>query len=131
MPNLPLCDWLSQLFNLRAPSSTDVPVLLLNQPVIFAKTRSRMKTAVTFLHQFTRERALLSLRKSRSPKSLQTFTLTRTQEIMYLPFSTIRFPVPVLCPSIVTTPLVGICYASCDLYLPPLSPSQVSTPPCL
>ena len=30
MPNLPLCDWSSQLFDLRAPSSTDVPVLLLN-----------------------------------------------------------------------------------------------------
>ena len=33
MPNLPLCDWSSQLFDLRAPSLTDVPVLLLNQPV--------------------------------------------------------------------------------------------------
>ena len=32
MPNLPLCNWSSQLFDLRAPSSTDVPVLLLNQP---------------------------------------------------------------------------------------------------
>ena len=30
--NLPLCHWSSQLFDLRAPSSTDVPVLLLNQP---------------------------------------------------------------------------------------------------
>ena len=27
MPNLPLCDWSSQLFDLRTPSSTDVPVL--------------------------------------------------------------------------------------------------------
>ena len=33
VPNLPLCHWLSQLFDLRAPSSTDVPVLLLNQPM--------------------------------------------------------------------------------------------------
>ena len=33
VPNLPLCHWSSQLFNLRAPSSTDVPVLLLNQPI--------------------------------------------------------------------------------------------------
>ena len=32
VPNLPLCHWSSQLFNLRAPWSTDVPVLLLNQP---------------------------------------------------------------------------------------------------
>ena len=34
MINLPLCHWLSQMFDLRAPSSTDVPVLLLNQPTI-------------------------------------------------------------------------------------------------
>ena len=32
MPNLPLCHWSSQLFDLHAPSSTDVPLLLLNQP---------------------------------------------------------------------------------------------------
>ena len=32
VPNLPLCHWSGQLFDLRAPSSTDVPVLLLNQP---------------------------------------------------------------------------------------------------
>ena len=30
MLNLPLCLWSSQLFDLRAPSSTDAPVLLLN-----------------------------------------------------------------------------------------------------
>ena len=30
--NFPLSHWSSQLFDLRAPSSTDVPVLLLNQP---------------------------------------------------------------------------------------------------
>ena len=33
VPNLPLCHWSSQLFDLREPSSTDVPVLLLNQPI--------------------------------------------------------------------------------------------------
>ena len=32
MFSLPLCHWSSQLFDLRTPSSTDVPVLLLNQP---------------------------------------------------------------------------------------------------
>ena len=32
VPSLPLSHWTSQLFDLRAPSSTDVPVLLLNQP---------------------------------------------------------------------------------------------------
>ena len=33
VPNLPLCYWSSQLFNLCAPLSTDIPVLLLNQPI--------------------------------------------------------------------------------------------------
>ena len=38
---LPLCHWSSQLFDLRAQSSTDVPVLLLNQPLNwFHKTES-------------------------------------------------------------------------------------------
>ena len=32
MHNLSLCHWSRQLFDLRPPSSTDVPVLLLNQP---------------------------------------------------------------------------------------------------
>ena len=32
VPNFPLSHWSSQLFDLRAPSSTDVPVLLLHQP---------------------------------------------------------------------------------------------------
>ena len=38
VPNLPLCDWSSQLFDLHAPSSTDVPILLLNQPIMSAVT---------------------------------------------------------------------------------------------
>ena len=33
MSNLPLCHWPSQLFDLRVPLSTDVPVLLLKQPI--------------------------------------------------------------------------------------------------
>ena len=32
--SLTICHWSSQMFDLHAPSSTDVPVLLLNQPVI-------------------------------------------------------------------------------------------------
>ena len=32
MPHSSHCHWSSQLFDLRAPSSTDVPDLLLNQP---------------------------------------------------------------------------------------------------
>ena len=34
VPNLPLCHWSSQLFGLHMHSSTDVPVLLLNQPIV-------------------------------------------------------------------------------------------------
>ena len=34
VPNLPLCYWSSHLFDLRAPSSSDAPVLLLNQPIV-------------------------------------------------------------------------------------------------
>ena len=45
MLNLPLCHWSSQLFDLRAPSSTDVPVLLLNQPNDSAK-RALWKLAI-------------------------------------------------------------------------------------
>ena len=32
--NLPLYHWSSQLFDLCVPSSTDVPILLLNQPSV-------------------------------------------------------------------------------------------------
>ena len=32
VPSLPLSHWTSQLFDLRVPSSINVPVLLLNQP---------------------------------------------------------------------------------------------------
>ena len=42
MPNLPLFHWSSQLFNLRAPSSTHVPVLLLNQSIISRAYASRV-----------------------------------------------------------------------------------------
>ena len=40
VPNLPLCHWSSHLFDLHAPSSTDVSVLLLNQPNIEVNNRS-------------------------------------------------------------------------------------------
>ena len=40
MPNLSLCHWSSQLFDLRVPSSTDVPVLLLNQSIYFQLART-------------------------------------------------------------------------------------------
>ena len=36
VPNLPLCYWSSHLFDLGAPSSSDVPVLFLNQPIVWA-----------------------------------------------------------------------------------------------
>ena len=33
LPNLPFCHWSSQMFDLRAPLSNDVPVMLLNRPI--------------------------------------------------------------------------------------------------
>ena len=47
--NLLLCHWSSQLFDLRASSSTDVPVLLLSQPNVWFKassTRIRVKSYI-------------------------------------------------------------------------------------
>lgn len=91
----------------------------------FAKTRSRMTATITFSHQFTRAHYLIwenlvfvCLKSSRS---------TRRKEIMYVPFSTIRFPLPVLCPSIVTTPLVGICLLW-SVLTPTVTLTSVHTP---
>ena len=42
VPNLTLSHWSSQLFDLRAPSSTDVSVLLLNQPIIRGVSDSKV-----------------------------------------------------------------------------------------
>ena len=38
--------WSSQLFDLRAPSSTDVPVLLLNQPIIISRLSMMVEVRV-------------------------------------------------------------------------------------
>ena len=40
MRNLLLCHWSSQLFDLRAQSSTDVPILFLNQPIVSYQCKS-------------------------------------------------------------------------------------------
>ena len=52
---MPLSHWSSQLFDLRAPSSTDVPVLLLNQRSMRVKTdllwrRGRCPSSVNTVH---------------------------------------------------------------------------------
>ena len=53
MPNLPLCLWSSQLFDLRAPWSTDVPVLLLNQPkLLYQGMRELMKRRMRKLKKY-------------------------------------------------------------------------------
>ena len=46
VPNLPLSHWSSQLFDLRAPLSTDVAVLLLSQP---SREKSKGKGLFSFL----------------------------------------------------------------------------------
>ena len=33
LPNSPFCHWSSQMFDLRAPLSNDVPLMLLNRPI--------------------------------------------------------------------------------------------------
>ena len=50
VPNLPLCHWSSQLFNLHVLSSTDFPVLLLNQPNIKETTVKSIVTWFCCLH---------------------------------------------------------------------------------
>jgi len=54
--NLPLCHWSSQLFVLRAPSSTDVPVLLLNQSnnYISARITRPIEMKLTFYYDVTK-----------------------------------------------------------------------------
>ena len=47
MPSLPLCRWSSQLFDLRALLSTDVPVLLLNQPIIVSEKSTHFRLSLT------------------------------------------------------------------------------------
>ena len=49
VPNLPLSHWSSQLFDLRAQWSTDVPVLLLSQP---SREKSKGKGLFSFLFFF-------------------------------------------------------------------------------
>ena len=43
MPNLPLWHWSSLLFDLCTQSSTDVPVLLLNQPCMWILGLNELK----------------------------------------------------------------------------------------
>ena len=47
MLNLPLCHWSSQLFDMRAPLSTDVPVLLLNQSIIVSEQSTHFGRSLT------------------------------------------------------------------------------------
>ena len=51
-PNLPLCHWSNKLFDLRALSSTDVPVLLLKQPIatLGLLCLSHFKISAAFTH---------------------------------------------------------------------------------
>ena len=56
MLNLQLCHWWSQLFDLHAPSSTDVAVLLLNQPNNYIRARITLpiKMKLTFYYDVTK-----------------------------------------------------------------------------
>ena len=54
MRNLQLCHWSSQLFDLRAQSSTDVPALLLNQPTVWVTRGVTVKRKIRLLAVFFR-----------------------------------------------------------------------------
>ena len=59
VPHLSHCHWSSQLFDLRAPSSIDVPDLLLNQPNDRALSEGFFKKTerVDVMHLFVLEPA--------------------------------------------------------------------------
>ena len=61
--NLPLSHWSSQLFYLRATSSTDVPVLLLNQPGVQSSTE-RFSSHLSNRALLCLQRAVICLRNA-------------------------------------------------------------------
>ena len=86
MSNLPLCHWSSQLFDLRAPLSTDVPVLLLNQPIISHHTSPSARPSYTIARCVFQT---ISSCRSRCPVDNGTkydHTLTPTQRFRLDPF---------------------------------------------
>ena len=92
--NLPLCHWSSQLFDLRAPSSTDVPVLLLNQPIVgFNRGRQHplIKTCRT--------------QSKRSDQQLSDYCQTNDKLALYLSVNV--FSTKVLIGDIIFTPSTG------------------------
>ena len=94
MLNLPLCHWSSQLFDLRAPSSTDVPVLLLNQPIVgFNRGRQHplIKTCRT--------------QSKRSDQQLSDYCQTNDKLALYLSVNV--FSTKVLIGDIIFTPSIG------------------------
>ena len=78
VPSLPLSHWSSQLFDLRAPSSTDVPVLLLNQPINNHRAREELQLMlIKALHgdvSLYRVRARQQVKRLTSIRS-ETFSL--------------------------------------------------------
>ena len=67
VPNLPLCRWSSQLFDLGASSSSGVPILMLNQPIIYSITvalENRRNFPTPPLHGFPAKRRLRNKRRN-------------------------------------------------------------------
>ena len=67
VPNLPICRWTSQLFELGASSSSGVSVLMLNQPIIYSITvawENRRNFPTPPLHGFPAKRRLRNKRRN-------------------------------------------------------------------
>ena len=83
MLNLLLCHWSKQLSDLRAPSSTHVPVLLLQPSVVVAKTSYQMLEIVSFsdrgegLTSFNRNKCTSSYGEKKSTVKLSKVSIFR------------------------------------------------------
>ena len=67
VPYLPICRWSSQLFDLGVSSSAGVPVLMLNQPIIYSITvawENRRNFPTPPLHGFPAKRRLRNKRRN-------------------------------------------------------------------
>ena len=67
VPNLPICRWSSQLFDLGVSSSAGVPVLMLNPPIIYSITvawENRRNFPTPPLHGFPAKRRLRNKRRN-------------------------------------------------------------------
>ena len=82
-PNLPLCPWSSQLFDLREPLWTDVPVLLLNQPnVLGSGERYKFEPPVLEEESYAPNNSFDGLKRERMIHFLYEWLLWKRRHIL-------------------------------------------------